>query len=267
MIQLNDNRISILTKIETEEAVEEIDEIIRVSDGILIARGDLGVSLPVERVPGIQRMIIHKCHNEGKVSLVATEFLASMENSNHPTRAEVSDVANAVLDGVDAVILSGETTVGKYPIEVLTMMEKIIETAEKDIPYYELLDSAMRTEEEGITGSIAYSVATCANRLRCVAIVTPTVTGYTARRISRFRPSCPIVTLSSDEAVIKRLSLWFGIYGVKISEFTSFDKMMKQSISSLKEFMDTKEHDKVIITGGYPFHEVKHTNFMRIEEL
>lgn len=267
LIQLNDNRISILTKIETEEAVEEIDEIIRVSDGILIARGDLGVSLPVERVPGIQKMIIHKCHNEGKVSLVATEFLASMENSNHPTRAEVSDVANAVLDGVDAVILSGETTVGKYPIEVLTMMEKIIETAEKDIPYYELLDSAMRTEEEGITGSIAYSVATCANRLRCVAIVTPTVTGYTARRISRFRPSCPIVTLSSDEAVIKQLSLCFGVYGVKISEFTSFDKMMKQSISGLKEFMDIKEHDKVIITGGYPFHEVKHTNFMRIEEL
>ena len=267
LIQMNDNRMSILTKIETVEAVDEIDEIIRVSDGVLIARGDLGVSLPVERIPGIQKMIIHKCHNEGKVSLVATEFLASMEDNNHPTRAEVSDIANAVLDGVDAVVLCGETTVGKYPIEALTMMEKVIETAEEDIPYFELLDNAMRTEEEGITGSLAYSVATTANRLKCVAIVTPTVTGYTARRISRFRPVCPILALSKDEAVIKQLSLYFGVYGVKIKEFTSFDKMMDETLEKLNEFMDTKEHDTVIITGGYPFQEVKHTNFMRIEEL
>lgn len=267
LIQMNDNRMSILTKIETEEAVDEIDEIIRVSDGIIIARGDLGISLPVERIPGIQKMIIHKCHNEGKVSLVATEFLASMESSSHPTRAEVSDIANAVLDGVDSVILCGETTIGKYPIEALTMMEKIIETSEEDVPYFELLDIAMRTEEDGITGTLAYSVVTCANRLRCVAIVTPTVTGYTARRISRFRPICPIVALCEDESVIKQLSLYFGVYGVKISEFTSFDKMMKEAMKELKQFMDTKEHDKVIITGGYPFRKVKHTNFMRIEEL
>lgn len=267
LIQMNDNRMSILTKIETEEAVNEIDEIIRVSDGILIARGDLGVSLPVERIPGIQKMIIHKCHNEGKVSLVATEFLASMENNNHPTRAEVSDIANAVLDGVDAVVLCGETTIGKYPIEALTMMERVIETAEEDIPYFELLDNAMRTEEEGITGSLAYSVATTASRLKCVAIVTPTVSGYTARRISRFRPICPIIALSEDETVIKQLSLYFGVYGLKIKEFTSFDMMMSESLEVLKQFMDTKEHDKVIITGGYPFKKVKNTNFMRIEEL
>ncbi len=267
LIQMNDNRMSILSKIETEEAVDDIDEMIRVSDGIMIARGDLGVSIPIERIPGIQKMILHKCHDVGKVSLVATEFLSSMESKSQPTRAEVSDIANAVLDGCDAIVLCGETTVGKYPLESLTTLEKVIESAEEDIPYSEFSDYAMRTEEEGITGSLAYSVATCAFKLHAVAIVTPTVTGYTARKISRFRPVCPIIALSSDEAVLKQLSLCFGVNGVSIPEFTSFDKMMKQAVTSLKEFMDTSEKDKIIITGGYPFREVKYTNFMRIEEL
>ncbi|MBS7020638.1 MAG: pyruvate kinase [Firmicutes bacterium] len=267
LINLNDDRLSILAKIETEEAVEEIDEIIRVADGILVARGDLGVALPMERIPGIQKMIISKCHRQGKVSVVATEMLGSMEFTSHPTRAEVSDVANAVLDGVDAVMLSGETTIGDYPVETLSMMAKIIESSEDDIDYRDLLDKAMRTEKNDITGSLAYSVTDNAERLRCTAIVAPTITGYTAKKISRFRPVCPIIALSPDEAVVKSLALHFGVYGFQVTELNSFDKVMRQATESLKEFMEIKEGDKIIVTGGYPFKEVKHTNFMRIEEL
>lgn len=267
LIDLNNDHIGIIAKIENERAVEEIDDIIKVSDGIMIARGDLGVEVPMERVPGIQKSIISKCHNMGKVSIVATELLATMETNTRPTRAEVSDVANAVLDGADAVMLSGETTVGKFPIETLSIMEKIIESAEEDINYLELLDKAMRTEKQDITGMIAYSVAECADRLKCKAIIAPTISGYTARKMSRFRPSCPIIAVSPDMNTVKSLNLHFGITPVLIEDLSSFDKIIKRSKEITKTLMDTVEGDKIIVTGGYPFKEVKHTNFMKIEEL
>lgn len=267
LIDLNNDHIGIIAKIENERAVEEIDDIIKVSDGIMIARGDLGVEVPMERVPGIQKSIISKCHNMGKVSIVATELLATMEKNTRPTRAEVSDVANAVLDGADAVMLSGETTVGKFPIETLSIMEKIIESAEEDINYLELLDKAMRTEKQDITGMIAYSVAECADRLKCKAIIAPTISGYTARKMSRFRPSCPIIAVSPDMNTVKSLNLHFGVTPVLIEDLSSFDKIIKRSKEITKTLMDTVEGDKIIVTGGYPFKEVKHTNFMKIEEL
>ncbi len=267
LIDLNNDHIGIIAKIENERAVEEIDEIIKVSDGIMIARGDLGVEVPMERVPGIQKSIISKCHNMGKVSIVATELLATMETNARPTRAEVSDVANAVLDGVDAVMLSGETTVGKFPIETLSIMEKIIESAEEDINYLELLDKAMRTEKQDITGMIAYSVAECADRLKCKAIIAPTISGYTARKMSRFRPSCPIIAVSPDINTVKSLNLHFGVTPVLIEDLSSFDKIIKRSKEITKSLMETTKDDKIIVTGGYPFKEVRHTNFMKIEEL
>lgn len=267
LIDLNNDHIGIIAKIENERAVEEIDEIIKVSEGIMIARGDLGVEVPMERVPGIQKSIISKCHSMGKVSIVATELLSTMENNTRPTRAEVSDVANAVLDGADAVMLSGETTVGNFPLETLSMMEKIIESAEEDINYLELLDKAMRTEKQDITGMIAYSVAECADRLKCKAIIAPTISGYTARKMSRFRPSCPIIAVSPDINTVKSLNLHFGVTPVLIEDLSSFDKIIKKSKEITKKLMDTTDGDKIIVTGGYPFKEVKHTNFMKIEEL
>ncbi len=267
LIGLNNDHIGIIAKIENESAVEEIDEIIRVSEGIMIARGDLGVEIPMERVPGIQKSIISKCHNIGKVSIVATELLSTMETNSRPTRAEVSDIANAVLDGTDAVMLSGETTIGKYPVETLSIMEKIIESAEEEINYLELLDKAMRTEKQDITGMIAYSVTECANRLKCCAIIAPTITGYTAKKMSRFRPSCPIIAVSPDISTVKSLNLHFGITPVLVDEISSFDKITKRSKEITKKLMDINDGDKIIITGGYPFKEVKYTNFMKIEEL
>ncbi|MFV0249616.1 MAG: pyruvate kinase [Bacilli bacterium] len=267
LIDLGNDHISIIPKIENEQALEEIDDIIKNSDGVMIARGDLGVELPFERIPGIQKSIINKCHFMGKVSIVATEMMSSMENKLRPTRAEVSDVAVAVTDGIDVVMLSGETTIGQYPVETLGMMSKIIEASENDINYYEFLDRTMRTEKQDITGSVAYSSVECANRLKCGAIVTPTMSGYTARKISRFRPTCPIIAMSPNIETVKSLTLYYGVYPVLIDETKNFDKILELAVLKSKQILDCTESQKIIITGGYPFKEVKHTNFMKIEEI
>lgn len=267
LIGLGNDHIGIIAKIENENAVNEIDDIIRVSDGIMIARGDLGVELPLERVPGIQKAIISKCHIAGKVSIVATELLSSMEYVERPTRAEVSDIANAVLDGADAVMLSGETTVGQFPVDSLKIMERIIKSAEEDINYLDFLDRAMRTEKQDTTGSLAYAAADIANRLRCGCIVAPTVSGYTARKMSRFRPYCPIIAVSSDFKTVKSLALHFGVNAILIDELKPFDKMIEEAKEISIKLLGLKEGNKIIITGGYPFNKVKHTNFIKVEEV
>ncbi len=264
---LNNDHIQLIAKIENENSLDDIDEIIRVCDGVMVARGDLGVEIPMERVPGIQKMLITKCHTAGKISIVATEMLASMENVIRPTRAEVSDVANAVLDGADTIMLSGETTIGKYPVETINMMSRIASVAETDINYLDLLDKTMRTEKQDITGSISYSVVECANRLKCSAIIATTKTGYTARKISRFRPNCPIIALTPNERTIRALTLSFGIYGKFVDEMQNFDDIMKNAYKVSKEKLNLGSGDKIIITGGYPLEIVKSTNFMKIDQL
>ncbi|MFA5603637.1 MAG: pyruvate kinase [Bacilli bacterium] len=267
LIALDNDHIEIIAKIENEQAIEEIDEIIRVSDGVMIARGDLGVELPLERIPGVQKMIINKCHLAGKISIVATEMLSSMETTMRPTRAEVSDIANAVIDGVDSVMLSGETTIGAHPVLALQTMEKVIKSAEEDIDYVELLYKAMRTEKQDTTGLIAHSVVDCANRLSAKTIVAPTMSGYTAKKLSRFRPSCPILAMAPTSEVAKSLALNFGVKAITIGELNSFDKILKISKKKAVEHLNLEENDKIIVTGGYPLKEVKHTNFMKIEEI
>ena len=267
LINIGNDHMGIISKIETESALDDIDEIIKVSDGIIVARGDLGIEIPMERVPGIQKSIINKCHLIGKISIVSTELMSSMEEDLIPTRAEVSDVANAVLDGCDAVILTLETTIGKYPIETVETMNKIISTSELDIDYLGFMDRAVRTESKDITGMISHSVSYNANILNCKAIFAPTISGYTARKISRFRPICPIIAVSPDLEVCRSLSLNFGVYPVKIDEVKTLDKIIEVSKKMVKDVIEIDTGDKIIITGGYPFKEVKHTNFMKIEEL
>lgn len=267
LISLGNDNMGILAKIETEKAVDDIDEILKVCDGMIVARGDLGVEIPMERIPGIQKAIISKCHAAGKVSIVATEMMSSMEKQARPTRAEVSDVANAVLDSCDAVMLSGETTVGKYPVETVSMMSKIIESSEYDVNYYELADKAMRTENQDTTGMIAYSVTECANRLKTIAIVAPTMSGHTAKKMSRFRPTCPIIAMSPNDSTVKSLSIYYAVYPVKIDAIKNFDQIMVKSKEVVGKRMEVEKGQKIIITGGYPFQNTKHTNFMKIEEL
>ena len=267
LIELGNDHMSIISKIENESAVNEIDDIIRVSDGVMITRGDLGVSIPVERIPGIQKMVINKCHFSNKISIVATEVMSSMYDSLIPTRAEVSDVANAVLDGVDAIVLSLETMDGHHPVEAFDMMKKIIVTTEADIDYYDLMDKAVRSDSGDITGSLAYSVCDLANRVSCKAIVAPTITGYTARKMSRFRPRCSIIALSPDINTVKSLKLHFGVFPVLIKELKTLDDTISKSKEIALKYFDLSEGDNIVITGGYPFSKTKHTNFIKIEEI
>ena len=264
LINLHNEHIGIISKIESEDGVNNIDEILRVSDGIMVARGDLGVSVSIERVPGIQKKIIKKCHSAGKVSIVCTELMSSMEHMARPTRAEVSDVANAVLDGTDAIMLSGETTIGKYPIETLKIVEKIINSAEQDIEYIDYLNDTISND---ITNIIAQNVTNAALKLKCCAIIAPTNSGYTARMMSRYRPVCPVIAVSPNENAVKSLQLHFAVTPVLIEDLKSFDKIMDLSKKITFKLISTKPGDKIIITGGYPFNEVKYTNFMKIEEL
>ena len=264
LINLKNEHIGLIAKIENEDGVNNIDEILRVCDGVMIARGDLGVSVSIERVPGIQKKVIKKCHNAGKVSIVCTELMSSMERMARPTRAEVSDVANAVLDGTDAIMLSGETTIGKYPIETLKIVEKIINSAEQDIEYIDYLNDSNSND---ITNIIAQNVTNAALKLNSRAIIAPTNSGYTARMMSRYRPICPIIAVSPNEKTVKSLQLHFAVNPVLIEELNSFDKIIDLSKKITFNLISTEPGDKIIITGGYPFNDVKYTNFMKIEEL
>ena len=266
LIELGNDHMSIISKVECQKAIDEIDDIIRVSDGVMITRGDLGVDIPIERIPGIQKMVINKCHYENKISIVATEMLSSMEESLVPTRAEVSDVANAVLDGVDAIMLSFETMNGHHPLEALEVMKKVIVTTEVDIDYVDLLERSLRTDNGDVTGSLAYSVCDLATRLDCKCIVAPTITGYTAKKISRFRPRCIVLALSPDIRTVKSLKLHFGVYPILIKELKTLDDTISKSREVVKDCLELKSC-KIIITGGYPFSKTKHTNFIKIEEI
>ena len=267
LIELGNDHMSIISKIERESAVDEIDDIIKVSDGVMLTRGDLGVDIPIERIPGIQKMIINKCHYANKISIVATEVLSSMSDSLNPTRAEVSDIANAVLDGVDAIMLSFETMKGHYPLESIEVMKKVIMATENDIDYVDLLNRSLRSDVGDITGSLAYSVCDLASRLDCKCIVAPTISGYTAKKISRFRPKCMILAISPDINTVKSLKLHFGVCPILIRELKSLDATVNKSREVACKYLDLSDSDKIIITGGYPFSKTKHTNFIKIEEI
>lgn len=263
LINIENNHLGIITKIDNEFALDEIDDIINISDGIIISREELGIQVPVERIPGIQKSLINKCHLSGKISIVSAQMISDSELS----KAEVSDIANAVLDGTDAVMIGEYIGVREYPIDLLKETERIINSAEEDIDYMNFLDRAIRSESQDITGNIACSVAEIANRLKCKAIVAPTISGYTARKMSRFRPKSIIIAISTDKDTVRSLGIYFGVHPVLIDSLKSLDDIVKQAKKIVMDNTDLMEGDKIIITGGYPFKEVKHTNLIEIEEL
>ncbi len=265
LIKKNNNHLQIISKIESASSIADIENIIRVSDGIMIARGDLGIEVPLEEVPSLQKKITKMVLSQGKICIIATDMLATMEKNMTPTRAEVSDIANAVMDMVDAVMLSGETAIGEYPIESVKIMDKIIKETEKNTEYYNIMSCI--NSDQNITKAVAYSVVESANKLDCKAIIAPTMTGFTAKIISSYRPKCPIIAVSPNEEVLLSLALNFGVIPVAINELKSLEKILSASILKAKQMLDLKENDKVIITGGYPFKSTKSTNFMKIEEI
>lgn len=262
LINLGNDHLQIITKIENKNALDDIDNIIKVSDGIIIDRKDLSIEVPLEKIPGIQKKMVNKCHNKGIVSIVTTDL-----SDVYPTRVEVSDIANAVLDCVDSIVLSDEAMDTNKLIEMLKLSEKIIHTAEEDIDYENMLEQSTKTEKRDLAGSLAYSVAGCALRLKCSAIFTPTISGYTARKISRFRPLCPIIAPSPNVETTRSLALNFGVYPILINDIKSLDEIIEKSKKIAQDVLTLKPNDSIIITGGYPFEKMKKTNFMKIEEI
>lgn len=260
LINLKNDHIKLIAKIENLDAIEDMDNIVNVSDGILLVKDNKNSEIPIERMPGIQKRIINKCQTDGKISIISTDLTI---DNNQTLSSQVSDIANAVLDGVDSVILS----VTDNLVGCLDNIEKIIKQAEIDTDYLKLKNIALRTENNDITGVIANSVADIAYQLKCKSILAPTKSGYTAIKISRFRPICPILAVSPDIETVKSLNLYYGVTPVLINELGTLDSIIKIGEKELKNKIELKDKDKIIITGGYPFKETKHTNFIKIEEI
>ena len=262
--EYNREDMKVISKIESTTGVENLDSIIDVSDGIMVARGDLGVEVPMQQLPKYQKLMIEKCREKGKFVIVATEMLESMKKSARPTRAEVSDVANAVLDGTDAVMLSGETTVGKFPVEVVKFMAEICRDTEE---YYDY-DYAFASERKvDITETIANSVVNAASVLDINLIIASTVSGDTARRISNLKPRCLILAATNSEAVARSLALNYGVYPAIVPASESTDEVIAIAKEKAKEIMGIKSGDIIAITGGFPKNGSKNTNLLKIEEV
>ena len=267
LIGFNDNNIQLISKIENKQAIEEIDKILKVSDGIIIARGDLGIELDIEKVPSIQKKLTKLAKDKEKICIIATEMLASMEDNDKPTRAEVSDVANAVLDKTDALMLGSETAVGNYPVQTVKIMNNIIEEIEKEIDYNDLLLEISRKEEINISKAIAYSSVDSANRVKASAIVCSTMSGTTAKDISNYRPSCPVIAVSPNAKVVRGLSINYGIIPLNVGVAENTDELVEMSMDSAKKILNLNPGEKVVIVGSFPLESVNYTNFMKIEEV
>lgn len=265
--EFGNENIMIIPKIENQEGLDNLIEIIEVSDGIMVARGDLGVEIPLERVPMAQKRIIRECNKAGKISITATHLLDSMQVNPRPTRAESTDVANAILDGSDAVMLSGETAAGLYPVDSVKVMATIAEFTEDDnFNYGSILNHQSNAVEDNVTGAIAISVANSALKLESKAICAFTATGYTARNISRFRLPMPIIASTPNPKTCTQLSLSWGVHPV-LSKFSeAIDEIVEISKVLVHGEVKLEKGDTFIVTAGVPIAKTKHTNFMKIEE-
>ncbi|OUN01073.1 MAG: pyruvate kinase [Paenibacillaceae bacterium ZCTH02-B3] len=261
------SQIQIIAKIETQQAVDNLDEILEVSDGIMVARGDLGVEIPVEEVPLVQKRIIEKCNQAGKPVITATQMLDSMQRNPRPTRAEASDVANAIFDGTDAIMLSGETAAGKYPVESVLMMSRIAERAEAALRYREIFLKQAGSQQVSVTEAISQAVANSALDLDVKAIVTATESGYTARMVSKYRPKAPIIAVTPFEEVQRRLQLVWGVIPVGCKPAQTTDEMFEIAVKGALESGMVRLGDTVIITAGVPVGRSGTTNLIKIHNI
>ena len=255
--ELNAPFIPVIAKVENAEGIANIDEIIRAADGVMVARGDLGVEIAAEEVPHLQKMMIEKCNNSYKTVITATQMLDSMMRNPRPTRAEVGDVANAVYDGTDAVMLSGETAQGKYPLEALQMMVHIVENTEQHLDYDMILQKAGEHLNRGISSAIGYSSVLAAATLNAKCIITPSVSGATTRVVSNLKPKQLILGVTPNERALRRMSIYWGVQPVKSIEFNTTDDICNGAIelACVKEFVEPG--DTVVLTAGIPSPNVK----------
>jgi pyruvate kinase len=256
--------IKVIAKIETPEAIENIDDIIKESDGIMVARGDLAVEVPAEEVPILQKMIIRKCNTAGKPVITATQMMASMVNSSVPTRAEVNDVANAILDGTDAVMLSEETTLGDHPEKVVSMMSKIAIHTEKYYPYEEHLRKNYLSNKD-VTDAVCNAAANLAHEMNAKTIVALTVSGYSAKKISRYRTKQPILVITPTKKVYNRSALKFNCYPVLTEMLDGVSNSMEKASKISQESGFAKKGDKIIVLAGIPFTKPGNTNLVLVQ--
>jgi pyruvate kinase len=264
---LEDNfadHIMIISKIENRQGVENIDEIIEVSDGIMVARGDLGVEIPAEEVPLVQKTLIKKCNDAGKPVITATQMLDSMMRNPRPTRAEVSDVATAIFEGSDAIMLSGETASGSYPVEAVKTMSRIATMIENSLDYDEILKNKNIAFQNSITDSISYATCKTCLDLKASAIISATSSGYTAAAVSRYRPKAPIIAATQSEQVMRRMSLYWGVYPIKIEKLNSTDEIVEKSVDRALELGYIENGDLTIITAGVPVGVSGSTNLLKV---
>jgi len=259
--------ISLIAKIEKKEAVENLKEIIEASDGIMVARGDLGVEIPLENVPLVQKDIIKRCNLAGKPVITATQMLMSMVNVPRPTRAEVADVANAILDGTDAIMLSEETAVGNYPLEAVETMNKIALRVEEAIDYKKILSERSLSVKPTNPDAISHATCQVALDIKAKAIVTFTLSGSTARMVSRYRPPVPIIAASTWDSTVRKLALSWGVYPFKSDELENTDDMIEKSKKIALKTGLANSGDKIVITAGIPFKVPGTTNLLKVETL
>lgn len=264
LLEQHNSPIQIIAKIETQAAVDNIEEILEVADGIMVARGDLGVEIPAEEVPLVQKQIIAQCNRMGKPVITATQMLDSMMRNPRPTRAEASDVANAIIDGTDAVMLSGETASGKYPVEAVKTMARIAEKTEKVTLGKDYVPMADLLSDKTITGSIGHATFTVAQELGAEAIITPTTSGFTPRMVARHRPQAPIVASSPDPVVCRQLLLVWGVTPVHTERAEGTDAIISTGVKAALDAGIVKLGDLVVITAGVPAATAGTTNLLKV---
>ena len=263
IIKNKKSNMKIIAKIESEEGIKNIDEILEEADGIMVARGDLGTECPMEKIPFYQKYLIDRARAHAKNVIVATEMLESMKNSSRPTRAEITDVTQAVLDGTDAVMLSGETAVGSFPVETVRTMAGICEEAEKHSKINRDYDFGRKNN---ISEMIAYSTVEAANSIDAKLIIASTLSGYTARKVSNMKPNCRILAATPNELVARSLGLCYGVETCVVPVFKTTEEIVEETIKIGTQKYNLKENDKVVITGGFSKRGQKsNTNVMQIE--
>ncbi|AJY75992.1 pyruvate kinase [Paenibacillus beijingensis] len=263
----NASHIQIISKIENQQGVDNLDEILEVSDGLMVARGDLGVEIPAEEVPLVQKEMIAKCNRAGKPVITATQMLDSMQRNPRPTRAEASDVANAILDGTDAIMLSGETAAGKYPVESVLTMSRIAERAESALDYREILTKQADAQQTSVTEAISQAVANSALDLKAKAIITSTESGFTARMVSKYRPLAPIIAVTPNEYVMRRLSLTWGVIPAHGEFANTTDEMFDIAVNGGMDTGLLSLGDTIVITAGVPVGRAGTTNLIKVHHI
>ncbi len=268
LIQEYGSGMKILAKIETKQAVDNIDEIVDVVDGVMVARGDLGVEIPTEDVPLVQKKIIEMCRVRGKVVIVATQMLDSMIRNPRPTRAEASDVANAVLDGTDAVMLSGETASGNYPVQAVSTMRNIVDRAERELGLWgnhkNYEQNPLELEGIPVPDAVSGAAVLIARQVKAPAILCLSRSGLTARMISKHRPECPILGLTPSQQTWRELALWWGVHPVRLSEMSDINVAAREAINICVSRGLLKEGELVVITAGVPVGRPGSTNVVEV---